>query len=181
MNKDLTYEIVKHVFANLAIIPSNFININKTKSLISKEFLLPDGVPFSDETGKVSSNQVWGCQFIVENQEVKLLVADCKQDQDLPEYALLVWMKDMPIYGVYLTYHDEMKSESLVACGMDGKQWMECPTYLQGTFLSGMEQLKNDLVSYQKCTNYKDQLNMLISFIGFHMDLHGDGYEGKED
>lgn len=183
MNLALRYEIVKHIFAGFGVVPNTFINLDKSKSLNTKEFLLPETIPFNEENDKIIQQPIWGCQFIVEGHEVKVLLADCKQTSGPDEYALLVWMKDLPIYGIYLTYSDseDFSHEALIACSMDGQQWLECQTYLQATFLAGTENLKSGLVTHKKCSDYKDQVNMLISFINFHMSLHGVGYEGQEN
>lgn len=183
MNKSLREEIVKHVFSNFAIIPSRFVNLDKSKSLASKEFLLPEKIPFVDADGSVTSNKVWGCQISAELQEIKILLGECTQDKDYPEYALLIFMKNAPSYGVYLvtsTTNDEIDGEALIAVTMNSKDWLECRTYLQATFLAGMEQIRDVGLSWNKCTNYKDQYETLLSFIKFHTTVYEDKYEGQE-
>jgi len=49
MNYVLMEEIVKHVLANLAIMPSDFVNLERTKSLTSKDFLLKEKLNFETE------------------------------------------------------------------------------------------------------------------------------------
>lgn len=167
MNTDLREVIVRHILSSFAVIPSSFVNLDKTRTLKHKDFLLQETISFTDEQGSLIKNKIWGCQFTIEGKEMRILLGDCSQDNSLPEYALLVSMKESPSYGVYLI--DEPQSrDSLIGCSLDNKNWMECQTYLQATFLAGMEQMKDVNVQYTKCTDYKDQYRSLLSFIKFH-------------
>jgi hypothetical protein len=179
MNKFLRETIVKHIFANFAIIPSSFVNLNNSKSLMDKDFILQDKIPFIDINNNLSKNKVWGCQISSEQQEVKILLGDCSQD-NIKEYALIIQLKNAPIYGVYLIC-DDVDSEALIACSLNGKEWLECQTYLQATFLAGMEQIKDVGLAWTKCSNYKDQFEMLLSFIKFHDSVYEEKYERQEN
>lgn len=178
MNKILLENIVKHILANLAIIPSSHVNLSATKSLKSKEFLFTEKLPFIMEDGLQVNRSVWGCQLSVEQQEIKILLADCSIEQDIPEYALLVQLKDNPYYGVYLVHSDEVDSEPMIGCSLNGKDWMECQTYLQATFLAAMEQTRDIGFTWNKCTNYKVHLESLLSFIKFHHSVYEEKDEG---
>lgn len=176
--------IVRHIFSNLAVISSSFVDTEKTKSLMSKDYLLPEKISF--ESGEdIIKNKVWGCQISVEQQELKFLLGDCSQEKNIPEYCLLVQLKGAPAYGIYLVYNDLVKSqvdsEPLIACTMNGKEWMECQTYLQATFLAGMEQVRDVGLSWNKCTDYKDNFELLLSFIQFHNTIYEAKYEGQEN
>lgn len=185
MNRILTETIVRHVLANLAVIPSDFVNIDKSKSLMSKEFLLPEKLMFEAEDGGSVRGKVWGCQISVQQQELKMMIGDCTTEEELPEFCLIIQLKDAPAYGVYLVYNDfvgdQVGSEALIACTLDGKAWMQCQTYLQATFLAGMEQMKDIGLAWNKCSNYKEQFNMLLSFIEFHNTVYEVKNEGQED
>lgn len=180
MNTKLRDAIIEHVFANFAIIPSSFVNLNRTASLLTKEFLLSDGIPFAADDGKIVKNKVWGCQLSAEQQEIKILIGDCTQEQGIPEYCLLIHLKNSPAYGAYLVHSDQVDSEPLLACTMDGKNWLECPTYLQATFLAAMEQIRDVGLAPSKCTSYKEEFDMIISLINFHDTIYGSKYEGQE-
>lgn len=173
MNLELLQHIVKHVFASFAIIPSDFINLDRTKSLMNPEYLLPEKLHFEAEEGPIS-NKVWGCQLTFMKQDVKILLGDCTIPQ--PEdhqfrlgpnrsFAMLVSIKDMPIYGLF---YDGDEQEPMIACTVDKKVWMECTTFLQATFLAGMEQLREVGMSWAKCSNYQDQFQHLSAFIKYH-------------
>jgi hypothetical protein len=167
MNFVLRDSIVKHILSNFAILPSSFVKLEGTKSLKDKGFLLEETLPFTNEDGTISKNKVWGCQIAAEAQELKILLGDCSQEGGDPEYSLLVSGKDLPSYGVYFV-DGKQGHESLIACTLDGKDWMECQTYLQATFLAGMEQIRDIGSNWSKCINCKDQHIALMNFIKFH-------------
>jgi len=66
MNKELTTYIVRHIFSNLGIIESNYINTNLSKSLKSQDFLLNEKLIFEDELGVIHENKIYGCQISTE-------------------------------------------------------------------------------------------------------------------
>ena len=177
MNRILLETIVKHVLANLAIIPSEFVKLGATKSLKSKDFLLTERMPFIMDDGLQVNRNVWGCQLSVEQQEIKLLLADCSLEENIPEYALLVQLKDNPYYGVYLVHSNEVDSEPMIGCSMNGKDWMECQTYLQATFLAAMEQMRDIGFTWSKCDKYKTHFEALLTFIKYHHSV----YESKDE
>lgn len=172
MNNQLSEEIVYHVLANLGILPANFVNPDTTKSILDKQFLLSEKVTFEVD-GQTSRKNIYGCQTIVTaNKEFRVLVADCTQEKDLPEYCLLVQLKDSPAYGLYMVFNrlvdDPPASEVMIAVSMDQKHWMPCSMYLQATFLAGMEQIRDIPTPWAKCTDYQDQYQQLLGFIKFH-------------
>ena len=172
MNRYLLEEIIKHVLSSFLVIPSSFVDVENSKSLMSKEYLLKNKLSFQLEDGKTSSNKVWGCQISSEDNEVKVLLADCSDDCN--EYALLVRVKNSPAYAAYLVLDDDIDSEALVAFTMDGSSWLECNTYFQAMFLAGMEQMKQGGLSWKKCENYDSDFKLLISFIQFHSEMFGE-------
>lgn len=173
MNLFLRECIVKHILANFAIIPSDFVFLDKSKSLQSKEFLLPKTISFTDSNGSSLENRLWGCQASIDKQEVKILLADCSMDKEISEIAILVHLKGQPMYGLY--YVNDEEAEALIAGSINGKEWLECNTYLQATFLAGMEKLKEFGLPWQKLTDYNDLVSHISFFIDFHSKLFGDG------
>lgn len=173
MNHELMGEIIKHVMANLAIIPSSFVNLDKSKSLMTKEYLLHDKLSFQNEDGNVIYNDIWGCQISTGEQELKFLLGNCgSQEQNLFECCLIIQLKDSPAYGLYLVYDDYINSidnnESLIAVTLNSKDWLSCNTYLQATFLAGMEQVREAGLAWNKCTDYKSQHELMLSFIKYY-------------
>ena len=184
MNYELMENIIRHVMAKLVIIPSSFIDIDidKSKSLLSKDFLLKEKLTFEGDNGAISNN-IWGCQISSQQQEIKILVGDCSIDEK--EYCLLVQLKDAPAYGLYIvnnyTKHTPFDSEPMIAVSINNKDWMECSTYLQATFLAGMEQIKDLGLSWNKCSNYSEHYKLMLDFIKFHNEFYEDFYARQED
>src|ERR1700674_5006520 len=101
MNTKLTEQIVFHVLANLGVLPANFVNAETTRSLVDKSLLLSEKLAFEVD-GETIRKNVYGCQLtIADNKEFKMLLADCTQDKEFPEFGLLVQLKDSPSFGVY--------------------------------------------------------------------------------
>lgn len=181
MNPVLRNEIVKHIFTNFGIISSDYVNNDKTQSLISQEYLLPEKLTFEDDNGTVYNNKVWGCQLSVGSQEIKVLLADCLQEKDVPEFCLLIQLKDAPAYGVYLNINEyQINTSCMIAYLIDSKSWLECSTFLQATFLSGMEQIRETGFAWSKIKNYQSQYQSLISFIQYYSSIYEVEYEGQE-
>jgi hypothetical protein len=175
-NNKLTQEIVRHIFANFGIIPSSHVNIDASKLLTDPLFLLPETLTFTGEFGDIV-NKIYGCEVNIANQKsFKVLLGDCYEggpsDGSKPyDYALIVHLKDAPIYGAFCSEGDVSWSEPLLALNIDGKGWSPCTTYLQATFLAGMEQLKEISLNWKKCTDYGNEFKALQSFIKFHDSL----------
>ncbi len=181
MNQKLTEEIAYHILSNMGIFPADFVNKDFTKSILDKQFLLPEKISFENDSGVFSKN-VYGCQISLANsKDFKVLLADCAQEKDIPEYCLFVQLKDSPAFGVYFILDrlsEPPVSEALIAVNTDKKFWIPCTMYLQGTFLAGMEQLRDLGYGWTKCTEYKSHYEQLLSFIKFHDSFFGGLDEG---
>lgn len=185
MNQKLAEQIAYHILANLGVFQADFINQQSTQSVIDNQFLLPDKVVLEDQEGKVLRKNLYGCQvMLADTKDLKILLADCTVFKDWPEYCLLVQLKDYPTFAVYSmdTSHSEhpVDNESLIAVSVDKQNWMPCSTYLQATFLAGMEQVRDIGFGWTKCTDYQEQYKQLLSFIKFHHNLYGATDEGQE-
>lgn len=182
MNKRLLEEIVRHVMASFAIIPSEFINFDKTRSLKEKAWLLNSSIKFHGEAPLgFTTGQVWGCQISTEGSELKILLGNCSQEPGLHEYAMLIQLKGAPCYGLYLIYDDKSDSEAMIAASVNGKEWLQCNTFLQASFLTGMEQVKETGLSWSKCSSHKEEFDKLLSFIEYHHLVYGESDEGQEN
>lgn len=176
MNKKLLQEIIRHIFFNFAITSPELINFKKVKSLKSSEFFLEKKQIYDD-----NDNNLWGCQISYESNEFKILLMDCSQDKDINEYALLISIKNSPTYGLYIIDSDQVDDEPLIACSINNKDWMECNTYLQATFLAGMEQIKDLGFDWTKIKDYDKNYECLLSFINFHNNVYEVINEGQEE
>jgi hypothetical protein len=169
MNKTLTKEIITHIYAHFAIVPSNFVNLEKTGSLMDPYYLLDEKINFEVE-GVAHKSKIWGCQLVFDNQAIKILLADCSIDKNVLELAMIVQPKDTPTYGLYLTT-DPDDSQPMIAVSPDnGKGWMECNIGLQATFLAAMEQLRDLHMSWNKCVDYKSSYDSMLSFLKFNLE-----------
>lgn len=181
MNLDLRSEIVKHVFSSFGIVPSKFVDESKSYSLLDDRFLLKEHIKFDSDT----TSYVWGCKLSAEQQELRVLVTDIPNDDLIIEKVMLVQLKDNPCYGLYLsidsTTGESILEENLIACSLDGEQWLECNTFLQSSFLTGMEQVKEIGLTWNKSSDHKEEFRKLVSFIEYHQLLHGDSSEGQKD
>jgi len=173
MNLKLTSTIIEHIFCSLLMIKSDFIKTVGAKSLLDKDFLLDQTLNLNDSVNNFY-NKVWSCQSEISGKKIFLLVADCSLEKDIKEYSLIVKLEDAPIYGCYLVLNENYNSDALIACTLDGKNWMECNTYLQATFLAGMEQIKELNSNWNKVINYEQEFNLLKSFLSFHNSIYGE-------
>lgn len=183
MNYKLTEQIVFHIFAHLGIVPASFVNRELTKSIIDKQYLLSEKITLESD-GEIVHKNIYGCQAIVaDSKEIKMLLADCTETEGWPEYCLLIQLKNAPAFGAYLIYtgsDDDIDSESLIAVSPDKEHWMPCSTYLQATFLAGMEQVRDSSFAWSKCKDYQEQYKQLLAFIKFHHGFYGVSDEGQE-
>lgn len=166
MNYILTEHIIRHILSQFGINPNKSIDMKKTKSLLDKEFLLSDKLSFQGEDDKTFQNNIWGCQLSSGQHDVKVLLGDCSQDKETFEYCLIIQLKDAPTYGLYLVY-DEV-SEPLIAVSANEVGWLPCSTFLQATFLAGMEQIKEAFLTWGKCIDYKSSHDLMLLLIKYH-------------
>lgn len=180
MNKALTEQIIKHVLSNLGIIGAAHVS-DKVQSIIDKQFVLPEKLTFSAD-GDVLQKNVYACQVsITDTKEFKMLLVD-GGFPELPEYFLVVQLKDAPAFGLHFVNVDvEEDTEALIAASPTPKNWIPCNTYLQATFLAGMEQLRDVGFAWTKCSSYKEHFQQLRSFIDFCSNFYGDLDAGQED
>ena len=157
MNKKLKNEIVNHICSNFKILDDS----NQFKSLIHDDYILSEKLEFDDQR-----KQVWGIQI----NDVKILLGNCSIDN--PEFSLIIQMKDCPFYGLYWIPGDQY--ENYICFSIDGKNWMECSTFLQATFLSAMEQIKDSNFIHSNIKDYNSQFLAMKSFINFVNELNNE-------
>lgn len=163
MNKQLTQQIIIHIFTGLGLLSKLGEQFN---SLRSKDYLLSEKLTFVDEDGEVKKN-IWGVQSFLENESFKILVTDCTTNTQTLDYAMIVHLKNNPTYGLYLNLDkdDFSKSNSLISVSLDGKSWAQCNVYLQATFLAAMESVKDFSLNWKKSQNHKEEYDSLVSFV----------------
>jgi len=170
MNHQLTEQIVKHIFSNLGIIKPAVPFNDRFQKLVTNTFLLNKKISFEMEDGSIVSNNLWGCQLKIDNQELKIIVGDVSRDVSVTEYCLVVHLQDYPMYGIYYIV-DATDTQSLIGYSVNGQQWLECNTYLQATFLAAMEQIKEHFALPQQCSLYEVEYSALLTFLDFHSTI----------
>ncbi len=183
MNKTLCLEIIKHIFANFGVVPANFINHDNLVSLINKEYLLSETISLDDDNGGVVKKKIWGCQLSASSQELKVILCDLSLDSNIREYYMIIQLKNSPSYGLFYSYdlNDLMEDYGTISFSLDGEKWIECETYLQATFLAGMQQVKDIGFAWGKCSDYKNQYKNMINFIKYYSTMYEELDEGQED
>jgi hypothetical protein len=178
MNIALLKEMVAHIYANFGVIPSDFVNLKTSGSLISPYYLLKDKITFEVE-GQAHYGKMWGCSMSLGDLAIKVLLADCTLDREYPEFAMIIDPKGNPTYGLYLC-HNELSSHPkdsvpMLAVSPDhGQGWMPCNTGLQATFLAGMEQARDLHMPWEPCVEYNELHQAMIGFLKFHFMTYGD-------
>ncbi len=171
MNKNLTKEIVHHIFSGLGVAPNSLANNIKFESIKSKKYLLSEKLSFLDEDQNNIKNHIWGAQLFVDKQNLKILLGDCATDSEVLEYAAVVHLQDSPTYGMYLNYNLTSSNQDynpLIAVSMDGVNYMACNNYLQATFLAAMENVKNFQFNWGVVEAYQAEHKSLLSFIKYY-------------
>ncbi len=183
MNKKLTQEIVSHIYSELAVLESDFIDSKTFKSIKSNEFLLDKSI-ILEVDGKDTKAPIWGIELKIDNSYLKVLLSDISADNDVHEYVCLVNLVGAPSYGLYGNYshnNEKVNNDFLISVSEDGSYWIPCSTYLQATFLAGIEQAKETGFTWYKCKDISKQYEMLLSFIKHNQDFFEDFNEGQED
>lgn len=158
MNNSLTQEIVKHVYKKLGLF-GTFTNFH---SILDDKFLIDKKISFTDEDENLIENKIWISQLTYEDKKIRLLVANCSLDVD-SEYCMIISIDNTPSFGCYLLSD---QSESIISY-LVNEQWMTASTYLQATFLAGMEQLKETMGEWSKCKDHKDLYDSLLLFVKY--------------
>lgn len=175
MNSVLTEQIILHILSNLLVIKPVFIDLNTSKPLNNKEFLLKETIDFEIDDEIIKAN-VYGCQGTIQQQNIKILLTEFipshnleNYDDKYKEYYLIVNLQDNPSYGLHLLINSKSgyDSEPLIGVSLNNKDWMTCNTYLQATFLAAMENIKELGLIWNKCTDYSNEYDSLLNFIKF--------------
>ena len=175
MNIILTEYIIKHILCGFKVIDSLFID-NRSKSLLDNNFLLKEKLLFTIDENLLKNN-IWGCLFRIEDNNIKIILGDVSRDSTIKEYCLIIHLHNSPIYGLYII-NDNKDTQALIAHSQNGDEWSVCNMYLQATFLAGMEYIKDYLILPEKCFEYALEYKAMLSFINFHSKIFEDNDEG---
>lgn len=181
MNFELLTKIVEHIFASFLVINSRYITKNSSQSLMVDDFLLDKKVPFETNNKIENKNNMWSCQSKIADVDFKLLLVDCSDYSDdkseVKDYALIIQLTGSPVYGLYYSYSTIEPYPSpeyhypLIGFNHNNT-WIVCNTFIQSTFLAGMEQLKDVNCIYTKCIEYKELYKYFETFMDFHTEFY---------
>jgi hypothetical protein len=171
MNTILTQEIIKHIFFNLGITNNNNV------SLKNNNYLLNEKLSFIIDNGKIVNNNIWGCQFDINQQTLKILLGDSSLYKKELEYCAIIHLSGSPTYGLYLSLNNEF-DDAMIAYSLNGNEWLQCNTYLQATFLAAMEQIKDVFITQQPLLNFKEEYQSMLNFVKYHSEVCEEDYEG---
>lgn len=177
MNKELTNQIIRHIYQNLGI---KTTNQSKNKfSILNQNFLLKKKIKFEG----IDQN-IWGIQFEIEKGAyLQVAAADCSQN-NFPEYAIMVALQDTPSYACYLAYQELAPPDleidrPMIACQVKDDIWTEASMYMQSSFLCGMEKIRDIPAPFSKLKQ-ESIADKLTSFVEFYQDKMEQENEGQE-
>jgi len=81
------------------------------------------------------------------------------------ELYVVSHLEGTPTYGIFY-YADECE-EAKIALSLSGKEWSDCNMYLKATYLAAMEQLRDIIIFPEICTEYKNEVAALKSFVNY--------------
>lgn len=166
MNQKLTDMIVQHIFSNLGV---NRISNHLGASIMDKKFLTKHTIDFKDSHGRAEKAKVWACQTVVNNSKFRIMFSnlECDHSDYVEQDAVMVIKLDgCPTYGCSLIIWDSQDVNcGFIACQIKDNAWMQATTYIQATFLAGMEQLKDLSSGYDKCDNTEDLITNIKEYI----------------
>lgn len=168
----LTQEIVKHIFNKLGVGNDNLHNAYS--SIMEDKFLLTKPLCLINDEGKEVNNNMWSCSITIEDKDFKLLLADCSTLQD-KEFALIVSLQNSPEYGCYFSITEP--ENNYISCFLNGS-WVTATIYMQGAFLTGMEQVKDLSLPWSINNKTDDLFEKLTQFVGHHDEWNIEQYEG---
>lgn len=179
MNIPLTEQITVHIFAGLGLV--SIPSIQHVQSIVDKKFKLQDKkINFSSGSQQIQRS-VYAAQIKLSNKEFKIMVGDCSQDSETPEFCAVVQLTGLPAYGLYMICDPDADPEALIAVSMNNKDWMPCTTFLQATLLAAMEHLHDVGMGWGKPTQYQEMYDTLLTMIKFHSDYYEESNEGQEN
>lgn len=162
MTDRLTNSILLHIFDNLGITSTNRV------SLLSKSFQLSDTIRLENEDGNFEDIYLYGAQISIDKSKFKILCGNFSNQAK--ELVLICKLDNCPTYACYLSIEHE-PYEGMIAFALKEKAWLVSNTYIQATFLAGMENLKEVGAVWNQIEKYYDLVDEIKSFIEYY-----DGY-----
>jgi len=165
MNQELTNQIIKHLLNNLGVTDK------RSASILFDELVIDQKISYEHDD-KDYTAKVWACQSSVSNVKITIAYTQFTFSAYETESVLLVNMENCPLYGCYLSINDLDEKRGLsngnISFSVKDNIWLEATTFMQASFLAGMEQLKDLTVSFDKCKDTQKIFDALVSFIEYY-------------
>ncbi len=163
MPNNLTNEILLHVFSNLGVVVPTKVPLQ------SSTFLLPETISLDFDDGE-KKLKLWGTEVDINSKKLKMLLTDLTDNKNEKEYALVVQLDDCPAYGCYLCLESTVIDKNvprhgLIFFSLQENTWVATNTYLQASFLAGMEQLKDVLSTWNKSSDNESMVNEMKALV----------------
>jgi hypothetical protein len=163
---EITNAIVKHIFKGLGLYG------NVPVSILHPTFKTDKLIDYTDEEYREKQAEVFACQTSIENDQLNIICVSFPDSYDYDtENFVIVKLGNSPAYGCYLgsiKADGEMKaSDGSIATEIRPGAWIPTTTFLQATFLAGMEQVKELTSKYEKAKNIEDLFKLLKEFITY--------------
>jgi len=126
-NLELEKEIIKHICYNFGI-------KSQLLSIVDNQWLVHELHLFEDSSYK---NRIYGLKINVLNQNFIINFVDVSDNKDYESFILFINAENLANYALYVNIETD---EYLMF--IKTQIWERCSTYLQSTFLSGMEQVR---------------------------------------
>lgn len=163
MNLTLKREIIKNILCIVGVLrEKNYMGNSLLMPINNDECLIDKKLAFETEGGEKKKGSVWAAKAGVEKNEIKLMLADISVDAE--EYALLVQMDAFSACAVRLSLDEDDYGSMFFRVE---EKWIDTSTSHQARILTGMENLTEIFVTWEKMENYTDMYKLLIDFLNF--------------
>jgi hypothetical protein len=167
MGSKLTDEIIIHILSNLGVLEASRTSIR------TSDFLLREMIEL-EEDNQDKNLKLWGAETQVDNSKLKLILTEINHENE-KEYILLSKLDDCPSYGCYLLKDSDNLKDGTILFSLKNCEWLATNIYLQATFLSGMEQLKESLLSWNRLSEPKKLILEMRSLIDYLFMVKDEG------
>lgn len=136
------------------------------------EFKLKEKFECENYFGDAIKAPVWMIEGKIGTDKFQACLCELSNDYGvLQEFILLTKLEDSPTYASYWSndIEDEMV-QSTLSYSTQENVWMPTNTYLQATYLAGMESLKDVLVEWKLPSDISVLNNSLKSFYNHTME-----------
>lgn len=167
MSIKLTNTILEHIFTNLGFMDQ------RKNSLLSSKLLTDYKITFEDNDIE-SYSKVYACETAITQAKIMIAGTYLTLEDHEKDMAIVVKIENCPTYGCYLSQDKDGVNSGLIAFNLKDKTWIVANTFMQASFLAGMEQLRDIINPFNECKGPKDIYEAFISFLKYHDALEGD-------